>query len=385
MNRDRILKDVLALENSNICLELATGTGKTKLAIERLKQRKCKKVLIVIPRLVLIDNWKRELGKWGYIYSPIFTTYVSLHKHIGEYDAVIYDEAHHITDRCYEAIEHIYSRNNIFLSATLKKDMKFKMRDAFGDITYYRVNIQQAIDGEILPEPKILLLPLYLDTKNADYELVIHPSGKITKEVLYRDRWKYMRDKNIKLVCKCTQWQYMDYLNKNIDFYKKRYMISRNEVIKNKWLHLAGERLKFLAECKNKYVLRILESLKDERTVTFCSSIKQTEELGKYCINSQNKQSTEYLDAFNEGKINHITSVNILNEGVNLINCKYGIFAVLNSSEIMQIQKIGRILRHKEPVLIFPYYKDTREAVILHKMLENYDESFVSTIIINKI
>lgn len=385
MSRSEILRDVLALEGNNICFELATGTGKTKLAIEILKKRKCKNVLIVIPRLVLIRNWEIELKKWGYTYNPTFTTYISLHKHIGEYDAVIYDEAHHITDRCYEAIEHIDSRTNIFLSATLKRDMKLKMRYAFGSITYYKVNTQQAIDEDILPEPKILLLPLCLDTKNADYELVIHSSGKIRKEVLYRDRWKYMRDKNIKLVCKCTQWQYMDYLNKNIDFYKRRYMISRNEVIKNKWLHLCSDRLKFLAECKNDIITQILNKYKDERTVTFCCSIKQTEELGKFCINSQNKQSTEYLDAFNEGKINHITSVNMINEGVNLTNCKYGIFAVLNSSEIMQIQKIGRILRHKEPVLIFPYYKETREEEILHKMLENYDESFVSTININEI
>lgn len=385
MNRNEILKDVLALKDNNICLELATGTGKTRLAIEILKHRKCKKVLIAIPRLVLIDNWKKELKEWGYKDDPIFTTYISLYKHIGEYDAVIFDEAHHITDRCYEAIEHIYSRNNIFLSATLKNDMKFKMREAFGSITYYRINTRQAIDEEILPEPKILLLPLCLDTKNADYNLVIHSSGKTTKEILYRDRWKYMKDKNLKLICKCTQWQYIDYLNKNIDFYKRRYMISRNEVIKNKWLHLCGDRLKFLAECKNDVILKLLNKYKDGRTVTFCSSIEQTEELGKYCINSKNKQSTEYLEAFNDGSINHITSVNMLNEGVNLTNCKYGIFAVLNSSEIMQVQKIGRILRHKEPVLIFPYYKDTRENEILDQMLENYDKDFISTINVNEI
>lgn len=136
---------------------------------------------------------------------------------------------------------------------------------------------------------------------------------------------------------------------------------------------------------QNDVILKLLNKYKDGRTVTFCSSIEQTEELGKYCINSKNKQSAEYLEAFNDGSINHITSVNMLNEGVNLTNCKYGIFAVLNSSEIMQVQKIGRILRHKEPVLIFPYYKDTRENEILDQMLENYDKDFISTINVNEI
>lgn len=40
----------------------------------------------------------------------------------------------------------------------------------------------------------------------------------------------------------------------------------------------------------------------------------------------------------------------------------------------MTIQKIGRILRHKQPIVIIPYYKDTREHELVVKMLENFNK-----------
>ena len=121
----------------------------------------------------------------------------------------------------------------------------------------------------------------------------------------------------------------------------------------------------------------MLKQLKDYRTLTFCYNINQTEKLGKYCINSKNKKSKEYLEAFNEGKIKHITSVNMLNEGCNLYNCRIGIFAVYNTSIIMYTQKQGRILRHKNPIFILPYYVGTKEEDIVEEMIKGYDESSI--------
>ena len=33
----------------------------------------------------------------------------------------------------------------------------------------------------------------------------------------------------------------------------------------------------------------------------------------------------------------------MLNEGINLVNCKYGIFANINASEYVQIQRVGKL------------------------------------------
>ena len=83
---------------------------------------------------------------------------------------------------------------------------------------------------------------------------------------------------------------------------------------------------------------------------------------------------------FNLNKIKHITACNILNEGVNLTNCRIGIFCNLNSSEIVVKLRVGRILRHKSPIIIIPYFKDTREEELVQKMIEEYSEESIVTI-----
>jgi superfamily II DNA or RNA helicase len=80
---------------------------------------------------------------------------------------------------------------------------------------------------------------------------------------------------------------------------------------------------------------------------------------------------------FNTNKIKHITAVNILNEGVNLTNCRVGIFCNLNSSEIIVKQRVGRILRHKYPVIIIPFFNGTREQELVEKMVEEYDKNSI--------
>ena len=64
---------------------------------------------------------------------------------------------------------------------------------------------------------------------------------------------------------------------------------------------------------------------------------------------------------------------------MNLINCQIGIYANIGSSEIAEIQKLGRILRHKNPLLIIPYYVGTREEEIVRKMTRNYNEELMFT------
>lgn len=70
----------------------------------------------------------------------------------------------------------------------------------------------------------------------------------------------------------------------------------------------------------------------------------------------------------------------MLNEGMNLVNCRVGIYANLNSSEIIVKQRLGRILRHKNPIIIIPYYKGTREEELVNKMLEDYNPELIKVI-----
>ena len=70
----------------------------------------------------------------------------------------------------------------------------------------------------------------------------------------------------------------------------------------------------------------------------------------------------------------------MLDEGVNLANCRIGIYAVLNSSDRLIKQKLGRLLRHEHPVLIIPFTKGTREEELVQTMLLDYNPDLVTVI-----
>jgi superfamily II DNA or RNA helicase len=165
-----------------------------------------------------------------------------------------------------------------------------------------------------------------------------------------------------------------------IEWYRRK--MYGSEVMKNLFLRKSGERLKWLSEQKTAYVKALLDLLRDQRTLTFCNGIPQTAELGKYCINSSKSkgENAENLGKFNSGRVKHITACNMLDEGMNLVNCRVGVYAVLNSSERMIKQKLGRLLRHSDPIIIIPYYVGTRDEELVNKMMEDYNPELVTKI-----
>ena len=353
-----------------LILELITGFGKSKLAIDLINHI-CDRVfnnyecpttiLILVAKTVHKQTWKDEIEKWGGIKSDYITIecYESLHKYKNAYfDIVVCDEVQHLSEARIDVLETIHINESfIGLSATIKRDM----RDYFihsHKAEVIKCGLKEAVEDEVLPEPTVYLLPLTLDNSICKYRI-----KKFGKEVI------------------TTQKGYYDSISSLIEWYKNKYFNSRNERIKNLWLSTAGKRLKWCAEQKEALVLSLLDKFRNYKTLTFCSSIEQSERLGKYNITSKNKNSAEYLNMFNNNKIKHITACSILNEGVNLTNCRIGIFCNLNSSEIVVKQRVGRILRHKSPIIIIPYFKDTREEELVQKMIEEYSEK--SKIIIN--
>lgn len=381
--REDVREEILKLHNKAVLIELPTGYGKSLIGMDLCLRDNPHSILIVVPRLVLIQNWKAEFEKWGndkYLDRVTFSTYAGLHKIQGHYNCIILDEAHHMTPRVQELLTYMTYDKIIMLSATVKRDLKSELKDMFSDLYCYKVSTKEAIEDEVLPDPTVYLLPLSLDTAYQSEKIVKHKSGKVKVACDYKDRWNYLRNKNICLTVRCTQLQKNVELDNEITFWKDRYMRTRNEIFKNRWLHLAGERLKWLSNLKNPIIYNMLSSLRGERVLTFCNSIDQTIELGRNCINSKNKDAVKVLESFNKGEINHITACNMLNEGMNLVNCKVGIYANLNSSEIIIKQRLGRILRHKNPVIVIPYYKGTREEELVQKMLEDYNPELIKVI-----
>lgn len=384
-NRERVKEALIKLSTkfNNLAIELPTGFGKSLCALTVMKEyiKLKEKILIVIPRNVLIENWKEEIKKWKltkYLPYITFTTYVSLPKHAGNWDMIIFDEAHHLSERCRESLANFNSKRNILLSATISWGMKDELNEVFDNIYYFTISIKQAIETNVLPDPTIYLLPLTLDTKNLTETLIKNPKGK-TPAILtdWTNRWQFIKQNVIQVHIKCTQWQYYNDICSTIEWHKNKAM--RNNIFKNRWLKLCGDRLKWLSDKKTQLLLDINAYINKERSIIFCNSIEQTEYFAE-CINSKNKDSINTLNKFNSGKINSISAVNMLNEGCNLTNCRIGVFGVINSSEIMTIQKIGRILRHPKPIIIIPYYKNTREEEIVEQIIEDYNPELIKTI-----
>lgn len=353
-------------------LELITGMGKTKVAIDLInhicdrvfRNDECPTtVLILVAKTVHKQTWKDEIEKWGGVKTDYVTIecYESLKKYEGAYfDVVVADEMQHLSEARLEILDTLHINEAfIGLSATIKRDMR-DMFIRFHDACVIKCGLREAVDDEVLPEPTVYLMPLTLDEKNYAYKTKRFGRNIIT-----------------------TQKGYYDSISSLIEWYKNKYLNSRNERMKNLWLSIAGKRLKWLAEQKEPIVLSLLDRFRNHKTLTFCSSIEQSERLGKYNITSKNKDSVKNLELFNANRIKHITACNILNEGVNLTNCRIGVFCNLNSSEIVVKQRVGRILRHKSPVIILPYFKDTREEELVEKMIEEYAKD--SIIVVNGI
>lgn len=356
-------------------LELITGFGKSKLAIDLINHI-CDRVfrndespttiLILVAKTVHKQTWKSEIEKWGGIKSDYITIecYESLKNYENScFDVVVADEMQHLSEARIDVLETIHINESfIGLSATIKRDMRdYFIRSHKAEVI--KCGLKEAVEDEVLPEPTVYLLPITLDNSICRYR-----TKRFGKEVT------------------TTQKGYYDSVSSLIEWYKNKYFNSRNERIKNLWLSTAGKRLKWCAEQKEALVLHLLDKFRNYKTLTFCSSIEQSERLGKYNITSKNKASVKNLEMFNLNKIKHITACNILNEGVNLTNCRIGIFCNLNSSEIVVKQRVGRILRHKSPIIIIPYFKDTREEELVQKMIEEYSEdSIISVDSINDI
>lgn len=384
MTREEARDEILSIESPNILCELPTSFGKTKVALDLMRKRlsvdKGARILIVVPRLVLMDNWREEFVKWGvedYLPFTEFVTYVSLPKKAGTWDMIIFDEVHHLSERCRDSINDFDVKYCTLLSATVGRELKKELIALFTDLYIYKVSTKQAIQEEILPDPRVYLIPLTLDNTKTNCEIIKNKSQKIELIIPYSQRFQYAKVKNRRIVIKCTQKQYYDDMSAMIAWYKNKMF---NDVFKNLFLRASGNRLKWLSEQKSGHVKILLDHLKSQRTLTFCNGIPQTEELGKYCINSKNKASEENLHKFNEGKVDHITACNMLDEGMNLTNCRVGVYAVLNSSDRMIKQKLGRLLRHPDPIIIIPYFQGTREEEIVETMLTDYNPKLVTKI-----
>ena len=269
MTREELTKEAIQeiTKTKAIAITAGTGSGKTKISLEvtnflhNKDNSKKFNTLILVAERAHIGNWKAEINKWNLnIGNYKIVCYASMHKVIDDtYDMVIFDEAHHLaSERRKELLSYIKTSYQIFLSATLKYTFISDLSVIIGSkINVLKLSIDEAIKANILPEPKIFLIPLILDNTTFS-ETIVEEWGKsslrVKYECNYADRFKFFKRKksipNCALTIHCTQKQKYDFLTEKFEYFKGLYMRTRNQVFKNKWLQYGSKRKKYLGEIK---------------------------------------------------------------------------------------------------------------------------------------
>ena len=264
---------------------------------------------------------------------------------------------HHLSERARLYFEKVKTNNRIFLSATIPREIKEYLYNRY-NCSFDKKTLRDQIDCGRLPDPTVYLIRLKLDDywKKYPYETISNKK---------------------KITMMLTQQGFYNKLSNTIEWYKNKVIYEGKSNMKAMWMAKCLQRNKQLSRFKEPVTKKLLQILKDKRVLTFCCDIKQSKELGDNFITSDNKDALKILQEFNEGKIDKITSCNILAEGISLYNCKYTIFNYINSSDLLQKQKSGRALRHCKPVIFIPYYENTREEELVNKMLELYNKDLV--------
>lgn len=388
-----------------VLLKWATGCGKSKMAIDLINHTveqsrlvtKPIKALFVVAERAHIKNWQLEFEKWN-LSERVHTTiicYNSLKKHAdAHYDIFVMDECHHaFSEKRLEILKEIGKHsfsfwNIILLSATLSRGKQDTIEDIFGKFTTSTVTLNDAIQSEILPDPKVYVVALELDDKNVNQELRVNKADDDSPVVSWEQRNKYLF-KNRPCIIKCTEKQKYIYYTTTMEYWKQRYERSKNQFHHNLWVNMGSVRKRFLGELKTKVVRGLLGQMPaNKRYVCFCASVAQAENLcAKDTISSKksSKCNQAIIDAFNGRKTNQIYAVGMITEGMNLTDIQVGIIVQLDGKERLFIQKFGRSMRAEDPVSFIFYYKDTQDENYLKNALENIDSKYVQHISINQL
>ena len=419
-NRDIIQKEALdALkENNGGCVVLGTGVGKSKVAIDYIKQSKASNILITSPRTTLKDNWKNELEKWGiqrysgenpcsYIYNKhkcfitienIQTCYKWTKKQLENFDLIIADEAHTLVSEEYGKL--IINAKKLRISIvglTATPDNKKIEKKLFYQkhcpIVY--TYLDGATDG-IINKRKYIIYEHYLNDTFLT-EVKVKNKSWFTGEL---KQYKYIEsqinkgkaairgvleipDNNgepVNYFGIASRW----YFDRNLKDKDKKYagMLYMRNIQARQSLLWNLNSTKAVAQ---RMSLTIQEQDEDSKILIFSSRTEQASNISKYCIHSKNKSevNTKYLEHFNAGYIRQLGSCYSLTLGLNLINAKYGIMESYNGSDVQFKQKGGRFDRlhiKDNALLIIIVVKDTQGEVWFNNSIEFGEQDEVTVV-----
>lgn len=334
----------------------ATGIGKTKPAIDEMMElwnvylyNKQKLSIDLLPKIFLAvpteklrdEGWPEEVAQWygeegltmwkqcvqAECYASVNTVKDT------HFDLVIFDEIHWITPASSLFFAHNTFDAIMGMTATspnLKRDPeKYAIIKQHAPVIFSYSLDQGVEDGVVADfEINVIMMPLDSSTKNIT-------AGTKLKPFLTTESGHY------EYLCKNLRKLFMlaNVAGQNRAMVEKRIMFAT----------LARTRFIYNLPSKTRMAKKLMESaLPDKRTLIFCGSIKQADELcGEHVFHSKANSNGKF-EAFKAGEGEYLGVVNAANEGHNIVNLDQAIIIQVNSNERNLVQRIGRAVRARE-------------------------------------
>jgi superfamily II DNA or RNA helicase len=354
-NREIVQSDALsiAVKHKRCGLGISMGVGKTRIAIQHLQMNfdQFIEVLVVVPKHSVTQSWIDELGKMGLeslLQHITFTTYLSLKKKDpNDYNIVYLDECHSLK-YSHELFLGPYTGKILGLTGTPPRDKqseKGEMVQKYCPIKY-QFDVDKAADSNILN----------------DYQIIVHELELSKLPTLKK------KNKNGGFWYTTEQKDY-NYVNGRIADAQSQKQIQFARIM----------RMRALMDytSKESYVKSILKNI-GTKCIVFANTQDQADRICKHSYHSKNPKSEENLELFSDGRINQLSCVLQLSEGVTIKNLESGIIMHAYGNERKTAQRIGRLLRlnpSQTAVCHILCYKGTQDVTWVRSALKTFDQN----------
>lgn len=349
------LRRIVDAGENRALLISATGTGKTYASAFAMRELGFKRVLFLVHRSTLakqaltsfrkVFEDKKSMGIVGAGYSDydadyIFAMVETLHKEDNlrkyapeEFDCIVLDEAHHSPANTYQKVME-YFKPKLFLGMTAtpdKRDDGEASKNVYELFHYqiaYEIRLQQAMEED-------LLCPFHY-FGISDISVVTDEQMK-TRNISEENFGKLTSDERV-----------------------------RHVIEQAKYYGYSGERVKGLIFCSRNRECEELSAKFNAlgyRTIALSGDNKDKEREKAFERLAMNEE-----DATDEMQpLDYIFSVDILNEGVDIVEVNQVIMLRPTQSPIVFIQQLGRGLRKAE----------NKEYVVILDFIGNYNNNFM--------
>jgi len=356
--REVVQSDALTIsaQHKRCGLGISMGVGKTRIAIQHLQKYydPLIKVLVVVPKLSVKQAWLDELDKMNLtnlIDHIDFTTYLSLKKQEPQDYSILYLDECHSLKYSHELFLHRFYGRILGLTGTPPKSQnteKGMMVNKYCPIKF-TFTTDDATDSNILNDYKIVI-----------HELELSKLPSLKKKNKAGGFWYTSEKKDY------------DYVTKRLADANTEKQIQFGRIMRMRALMDYAS--------KESYVKGILGNV-STKCIVFANTQKQADRICKHSYHSKNPKSEENLELFSDNRIDKLSCVLQLSEGVTIPNLKAGIIMHAYGNERKTAQRIGRLLRlnpTETATCHILMYKGTQDEKWVGDAVKGFDQTKIT-------